>query len=281
MGDANTALQLLLTDNYEEANYLARSLDDYNKQRQQQEQDILLEAEEQVQSTVDLFRDRAIVLAGDTWHLGVLGIVAGRLADKFYRPVILFGSSKSKEERIGSARSIAGFHLMEALRRCEHCLIDYGGHKMAAGITVACSQLDEFRNQFRAIADEMLAETQLIPSLSVDAELAISDLSLSFLEELEKLAPYGNENPEPIFAARNLTLASTPVLIKEKHLKLRFRSQNNVRIEGMGFGWAEQLEELPIYGENYDILFYPRLNNYQGMSSIELKLKDIRKTNMH
>jgi len=276
MGHAEVALNLLLTENAEQAIFYARQLNEYNQQRQQIELDILSEAEEQLQSaggTPEMLSG-AVVLADESWHQGVLGIVAGKLAEKYARPVVLF--RLNEDEWTGSARGIYGFNLMQALGQCDH--IKYGGHWKAAGLTVARTRLAQFREQFHSVTTAMLAEIAGTPSISIDAEITLSELSERFLkEELPLLEPYGTDNPEPTFIARNLTLIAEPKLLKEKHLKLRFNSLENIQVVAMGYQWLNRFDSIPTYGERYEVAFTPKLNNYQGMETIELQIKDIRK----
>jgi single-stranded-DNA-specific exonuclease len=282
IGQVETALQLLLTQSSNEAEYLAKQLDAFNKERQQIELDILSEAEEEIQSTCDLVRNQAIVLANEFWHQGVLGIVAGKLAEKYHRPVVLF--ALNQDEWSGSARGIGKnsgeFDLMQALSRCQDLLLNYGGHWKAAGITIGRNRFTEFQKQFCVIVTAMLAETPILPSLFIDAEIAIPQLTHSFLkEELSRLEPYGADNPEPTFIARNLTLNDQPRLLKEKHLKLLFTAPEKVKITAMGYNWVNKYSEFPTYGETYEVVFYPKLNYYQGLETMEIQIKDIRKTN--
>lgn len=165
---------------------------------------------------------------------------------------------------------------MLALSRCRELLLEYGGHWKAAGITLARNRFPEFQERFGAIVTEMVKDSKLAPTLFIDAELAIPDLTDTVLkEELPRLEPYGTDNPEPTFVARNLTLVDQPRLLKEKHLKLRFNSPENIKITAMGYNWVNKHDEFPTYGETYEVAFYPKINHYQGMESIELQIKDI------
>ncbi|MDI6782511.1 MAG: single-stranded-DNA-specific exonuclease RecJ [bacterium] len=275
MGNANVALNLLLTENAEQAIYYARQLNDYNQQRQQIEREILAEAEDQLQSAGGGVARCTIVLANESWHQGVLGIVAGKLAEKYARPVVLF--ALNEEEWAGSARGINGFNLMRALGQCEN--IKYGGHWKAAGITLDRTHLNEFRKQFYSVTTALLAETAGTPSGTIDAEITVPELTEQFLKaELPLLEPYGTDNPEPTFLARNLTLNAEPRLFKEKHLHLRFNSPENVTVTAMGYNWVNTHDSFPRYGEVYEVVFTPRINTYQRNESIELKIKDIIKT---
>lgn len=280
MGQTEIALRLLFTQSDSEAEYLAKKLDGFNKQRQQIELDILSEAEDQIQTTCDLMQNQAIVLANETWHQGVLGIVAGKLAEKYHRPVALF--TLNQDEWLGSARGIgrnsAEFDLMQVLSQCQEILLNYGGHWKAAGISISRSRFSEFQKRFCDIATEMLAESKITPPIFIDAELPIPKLTPTIIkDELTRLEPYGADNPEPIFMVQNLMLIDQPKLMKEKHLKLRLNSPENIKITAMGYNWVNKYNEFPTYGQTYKIAFYPKLNYYQGMESIELQIKDLIK----
>ncbi|MFB3896337.1 MAG: single-stranded-DNA-specific exonuclease RecJ, partial [bacterium] len=280
MGYADIALKLLLTQNADEAEFLAKKLDEFNKQRQQIELDILSAAEDQIQTNCDLVQNQAIVLANETWHQGVLGVVAGKLAEKYHRPVVLFTSNQN--EWCGSARGIgrnsAEFDLMQVLSRCQEMLLSYGGHWKAAGISLSRNSFPGFQKQFCDIATEMLSETTITPSIFIDAELPIPKLTVTMIkEDLTRLEPYGADNPEPTFMTQNLILIDQPRLMKEKHLKLRFNSPENIKISAMGYNWVNKHNEFPTYGETYEVAFFPKLNYYQGMESIELQIKDLKK----
>ncbi|MCX7918953.1 MAG: single-stranded-DNA-specific exonuclease RecJ [bacterium] len=273
---SDTALRLLLSDSPEQANELAHKVDELNRDRRQLESELFTRAEEKILSETDLIRNRAIVLWNESWHQGILGVVAGKIAEKYQRPVALLGFDGVRWS--GSVRSIDGFDLISALRCCDS-LTNYGGHAKAAGIAVDPANLNLFCEQFYTVANQRMAKLELISPLAIDAEVNLAELSFKFLkEELPRLEPFGMGYPEPTFLVRHATISDEPKLMKEKHLKFRIRSPENISCTGMMYRYVDhEPDSVPItYGETYDIVFTPRLHSYQGTETIELVIKDIR-----
>lgn len=264
MGDAVPALQLLLAGEAE-AETLALSLDAQNRQRQQLEKGIAEEAREMAAKELN---EPALVLWKDGWHPGVLGIVAGRLASEFGRPVLLIAIDG--EEGNGSARTSPGYNLVEALQCCAQDLVRFGGHQEAAGLTVHVSKLTDFRRRFLDCINSQPAPEK---KKAVTAEAGLDELTLALVNELSQLQPFGHGNPEPVFLARGAFLESTRrVGTAGTHLQLQLRRR--VQVRGIFFGGAET----PVHkGDTVDTVFTLQENSWQGRTSLSLIVQDIRK----
>ncbi len=195
LGDANRAVEMLASDSYDKAVQIARVMENENFQRRKIDEETFLQAQEIVEKILEADNDSAIVLHQEAWHPGVIGIVASRLVERYYRPTIMMTTVDGVAK--GSARSISGFNIHEALKRCESKLIQFGGHKYAAGLTVELDRIDEFRDAFKQVAAELLTEDLLIPEIKIDAEVQLSDLTPKFIRVLNKFAPFGPETCAP------------------------------------------------------------------------------------
>jgi single-stranded-DNA-specific exonuclease len=237
LDDATQSLRLLTTDDPEEARHLAQSLDVQNRERQQVEQRIYDEALELLRQCFDHEQDWAIVLGHRGWHAGVIGIVAARFQRMFYRPTIIIGFDENGVGK-GSGRSIAGCSLVEGLRKASDCLEKFGGHEMAAGLSLHESELERFRGIFHQYVKEALSVDQLQPRLELSGSLEVDQIGSELFEDLEKLAPFGRENPQPVFAFHHIRHRRPPQVIK-KHLKLFLQGESGNH-EAIGFGFAER-----------------------------------------
>ena len=216
-------------------------------------------------------RDAGIVVTARGWHQGVLGIVASRISRKYHRPTIVIGFEDNGNGK-GSGRSIHGLNLVEALNRCRSSLQKYGGHEMAAGLTVREADVDVFSNAFRSAARELLSDEQLQPTLRLDHELAFADLTVDFLQWHEMLQPFGNGNPAPLFFAREVEAVGAPRVIKEKHLGLRLRQGNYHRRAVYFDGVKAELPAAP-----WDIAFRIRADDYEGETLLGIQIEAVRK----
>ena len=266
------ALRLLLTDDEREAKILAEGLDKENQRRQSIEEVILKEAISKVERDVNFKSHRVIVISSDKWHPGVIGIVASRIVEKFYRPTVLIAFNENLGR--GSGRSIKNFHLFEALNKCKEHLVEYGGHEHAAGLTVFKDEIDAFREQLNSIANEVLKPLDLIPRLEIDAEILFSDLTSKLIKELELLEPFGVGNVKPVFAVRNLSLRSKPKIVNSNTLKL-WVTDGELTYEAVGFKRALDFK-LDFTTNRFSLAFTPSANEWQGQEVIQLQLKDLR-----
>jgi single-stranded-DNA-specific exonuclease len=272
LSTAEKSLQLLLTKDEGEAAALADFLDKQNRERQSVEKEVFLAVEEQIARDYNPMRDAAIVVGARGWHPGVLGIVASRISRKYHRPSIVIGVEANAIGK-GSGRSIEGFNLVEALNHCPELLEKFGGHEMAAGLTIREEKIDEFAMKFRRVARELLSDECLQPCLRLDHELAFSDLSFDFLRWHEMLQPFGNGNPHPLFLAREVESVATPRVVNDKHLILRLR-QRNYHQRAVYFDAANA----PLPPTPWDIAFRIRANEYESETRLDMQIQALRRT---
>jgi len=281
LSTAERSLQLLLTRDEGEATQLAEFLDKQNRERQEVEKQIFVAAEEKIahgfgfqsgssQVGCPSHADAAIVVAARGWHPGVLGIVASRIARKYHRPAIVIGFDENGMGK-GSGRSIEGLNLVEALTRCADRIDKYGGHEMAAGLTMQERNLDLFAGTFRKVARELLSDEDLQPRLRLDHELAFSELNFDFLHWHEMLQPFGNGNPQPLFFAREVGPVAPPRVVNDKHLILRLRQRKHHRRAVYFDGAGERLPPTP-----WDIAFRICPDNYEGETLIGVQIEAVR-----
>ena len=278
IGDANRAVELLVTDDQDKARLLAKELDNENKRRQIIQQAVVDEALLKVNAEADLKNENALVLANAGWHPGVVGIVASKIKEEFNRPTIIIALENGSGK--GSARSVAGFDLYEALTACKTHLDDYGGHPMAAGLTLANKKLEDFKKAFINFANERLTEENLQATLTLDSEIALQDITPRFMEFLDKLSPYGPGNMQPKFAIRNAEIAGAPKVIGKTGEHIRFKIRQGLKsYPAVGFGLSNKYEML-ITGQPVDIACVVETNEWQGNTSIQMNVRDIKRAVM-
>ncbi len=274
LDDASIGLQLLLSRDVESARPLAQKLDAANAERQQIERNMIQGAVEQAQEYVARGA-RGLVLAKEGWHPGVVGIVASRVVERFHRPTVIVGSFEGTWR--GSARSIEGFHLYDALKSCAGHLTKFGGHKAAAGLSIDPERMAEFRASFEQVTGERLSEEQLIPRQRIDAIVAPKELDVQAVEALQTLAPFGMGNPEPVLGARRIV--TSPRVLENKqpglpgHLKLSLEAAPQLDCIGFGFAELAPLTEAPV-----DLAFQVAVDEYLGHQRVGLKLKALQAT---
>ena len=271
MDSAESSLNLLMSETRDEANKFAKILEEHNRARQKVEGKILEEAEDLINREINFKDHKIIVIAKEGWHHGVLGIVASKLADRFYRPAIVI--SVSDDLCKGSARSIKNFHLFDALLDCKEFLNTFGGHAHAAGLVIARENIEDFKQNINRLAHERLSLEDLIPSLDIDMELNLSDLNEEIILDLEKLEPFGMGNPEPLFYTRNLKLKGEPQVLGRETLKF-WVSDGNVTFQAIGFGMSG-LRNSFTQANYFDLIYNPRIDNWRGNSAILLEAKDV------
>ena len=278
IGDANRAVELLVTDDQDKARLLAKELDNENKRRQIIQQAVVDEALLKVNAEADLKNENALVLANAGWHPGVVGIVASKIKEEFNRPTIIIALENGSGK--GSARSVAGFDLYEALTACKTHLDDYGGHPMAAGLTLSNKKLEDFKKAFINFANERLTEENLQATLTLDSEIALQDITPRFMEFLDKLSPYGPGNMRPKFAIRNAEIAGAPKVIGKTGEHIRFKIRQGLKsCSAVGFGLSNKYEML-ITGQPVDIACVVETNEWQGNTSIQMNVRDIKRAVM-
>jgi single-stranded-DNA-specific exonuclease len=229
------------------------------------------EAEDLISSEINFKEHKVIVIAKEDWHHGVIGIVASKLANRFYRPTILISLSQGLCK--GSGRSIKNFHLFQALLDCKGCLENFGGHQHAVGLVIARDNIEEFKKTINRLAEEKLLLEDLLPSLHIDIELPLSDLSENIIEELEKLEPFGEGNPGPLFYSRALKLRGEPQVLGRGTLKF-WVNDGNVIYQAIGFGMSSLKDSL-IGADSFDLIYTPRIDSWNGRVSVILEITDI------
>jgi len=278
LGQASLAVELLVTEKEDRATELATYINSLNDQRKSLEQSIYLRALRQIKEQYDAENDPAFVLADTDWHQGVIGIVAGRLAEKYHRPVILISLSKTGGKlAVGSARSIPGLHLHQALTACAHHLERFGGHAQAAGLTIAEQNIATFRHEFcQYVADNFDREKNLA-ELRIDCEFPLGVFTVDVVEQIERLAPFGMGNPRPIMCCGNVTLAEPPRAVGQgqQHLALRVQQSGTI-MRAVAFGAGERVHELEC-GRPFDLAFRPVISEYNSLRRVELHVVDWRR----
>lgn len=263
------AVDLLMTEDMEKALNLARQLDVYNRRRQDIEREILGEILKEIEDTMDPKNSRSLVFASSRWHPGVIGIVASRLVDRYYRPAILISLKDGIGK--GSGRSIADFDIYRGLQRCDSLLLSYGGHRFAAGISIREEHIPDFRNLLESVIQEETQASDMVSQTVIDAECRLQDITHSLLSQIETLAPYGACNPEPILCVRNVNVVS-PSVVGNNHLRMRI-SSSGTNCNSIWFSKGHYLET--ITGLPVDIAFTPQINTWGGISDIQLKMHDV------
>lgn len=271
MDTAETAYHLLVSQDENEAVKLADVIEQHNRRRQGIESKILEEAEALIEKEVNFKEHMVIVIAKENWHQGVLGIVASKIADRFYRPTILI--SKGLEFCKGSGRSIKNFHLFEAFVECKDFLSSFGGHEHAAGLLVHHDNIEGFKKRINALAKEQLAIEDLLPTLEIDMELKLSDITDKFVRELDMLEPFGVDNPAPLFFTRKLKLKAMPQVLSRDTLKF-WVSDGNDTCQAIGFRLGSLKDSL-MQAASFDLVYVPSIDSWQGQEKIILEVKEI------
>ncbi len=278
MGHARLAVELLTSEKLIRSMQIAEYLKEQNKQRQQYERKIFKQACEMIIERNLHHPDRkSIVLANENWHTGVIGIVASRIVDKFYRPTIMINAGAAENGVAqGSARSIHGFCLLSAIKACSQHLISFGGHKMAAGVTIETEKIDRFAADFEAYAKENLNESDVTAKLYIDAVAPLAEFRNEMVSELQMLGPFGEGNPKPIFATKGVRLASPPRRVGSgrEHLQLAI-TDNTAAVRCIGFRFGK-LEKKLLEREFFNVAYQPQLNTYNGNTNVEFVLADIQ-----
>jgi single-stranded-DNA-specific exonuclease len=274
---AKAAVQLLLENDYTKAVDFAYEIQKHNTERKVHDSSITDQALDMIRSDHWLLNQaKSTVLFKEDWHKGVIGIVASRCIESFYRPTVIF--TKTKENMAaGSARSVSGFDLYAAIEECSHLLEQFGGHMHAAGMTIEIENIPKFRMAFDKIANRMLRPDQLVPEITIDLEIPISEISPKFYRIMKQMAPFGPHNMQPIFMSKNLQLGSEPKVLKEKHLKLELLdSETGMTITALAFGMAEQhLEDLKAE-KSFDAVYSIEENTFRGQSTLQFYIRDLK-----
>jgi len=271
MDTAEASLDLLMSQTPEEAIKFAEILEGHNRARQKIERKILEEAEDLINKEINFKEHKIIVIAKEAWHQGVLGIVASKLAEKFYRPTIVI--SLNGDFCKGSGRSIKNFHLFQALSDCKEFLNAFGGHSHAAGLVIAKDNIEDFKRNINRLAHERLSLEDLLPSLEIDMEAGFRDLNEQLISELEMLEPFGVGNPEPLFYTRNLKLKGQPQTLSRETLKF-WVTDGIITFQAIGFGMSNLKNSL-LNVDTFDLVYTPGLDNWRDETAVLLEARDI------
>ena len=278
MGHARLAVELLTSDSPTRSTEIAEYLKEQNTRRQQRERKIFEHACEMIaQQGLDHPDQRSIVIASESWHTGIIGIVASRIAEKYYRPTIMINTGPSGDKIAqGSGRSIPGFSLLDAISACSQHLIDFGGHKMAAGLTIETEKIPQFTADFEDHTKQNLSENDMVAKLRIDAAAPLRGFNEEMVRELQMLKPFGQGNPRPVFATEGVRLAAPPrkVGTKGEHLQLAI-TDNTAAVRCIGFRLGK-LEKKLLEQEFFNVAYQPQINTYNGGSNVEFVLADIR-----
>ncbi|WP_207496269.1 single-stranded-DNA-specific exonuclease RecJ [Aridibaculum aurantiacum] len=272
MDDAKKAVNLFIENDCDKAMEFAEMLHSDNTDRREADSSITEEALEQIKNDPALVNRKSTVVYQEHWHKGVVGIVASRLIETYYRPTVVL--TRSGDVAAGSARSVAGFNLYEAIHACKEHLLGYGGHFAAAGMTLLPENVEAFAKKFEEVVSATITPEQLIPEIVIDAEVQLSDLSFSFYNIINQMEPYGPENMRPVFIAKNVVDTGWSRVVKEQHIKFSLR-QNNYTFNGIGFNMAEKFDLLT--GKRpLDVVFTLDVNEWNGERSLQLRVCDVR-----
>ncbi len=274
MGKADDALELLLTEDSAKARELALFLDSANQERKQVENEIMEEAVRRIEASYDPASHYGIVVGAVGWHVGVVGIVASRLVNKYGRPAIVVGFDENGLGR-GSCRSIEGFDLLGGLKACAGYLSRHGGHEMAAGLEIQQSVFEEFQKVFQGICEKGLKGRDLHRTLELDSWVSMADvMTPGFMEVITRMGPFGESNAEPVWGLKSVQIVGAPRVLKESHLKMRVGIGSEV-CDAIGFKMAERLKDLP--EGPVDLAFNLRTNTFMNRTTLQLNLLDFRK----
>lgn len=274
LGDAERAVRLLITDSKKEAIDLAMILETENYERRKIDVDTFDSATELVENNPDFENELAIVLHQEGWHPGVIGIVASRLVEKYYRPTVMLTTIDGVAK--GSARSISNLNIYEALQRCESSLLHFGGHQAAAGLAIELDKIEEFKTRFNQVIRELVSEDDLFPEIIIDSKLKFSDITPKFLKILEQFSPFGPGNMRPVFLAEDVQVSGNPRIVGTNHLLLSLRQHGSEKVfDSIGFNMGEFYQPIISNNSEYDIVFTIDKTTRDGRTYPQFRLKDI------
>ena len=273
MGKAEEALELFLSSNINTVNDLTKRLNEHNSVRQATEKAIYENVIEKIEKE-KLNDNKVLIVTGENWHHGVIGIVSSKITDMYFKPSILLSFEEDGIGK-GSGRSIPGFDLHEALSKCSDKIEKFGGHSMAVGITVKKEELEDFKQELEKIATESKID-EIIPIVNIDAKINLSDINKEMVQSLKQLEPFGEANKMPIFAFKNLKIDSIRALSEGKHLKLTLKDNNNI-INAIGFNMGYLVDEY-IIGDKIDVAGVLEINTFNGVDNLQINMRDIMKS---
>jgi single-stranded-DNA-specific exonuclease len=275
MDIARHVVELFECEEFEPARQLAAMLDSRNRERQRMQQQI---TEMALLETANLFDSKFVVVAGEGWHRGVIGLAASRIAERLFRPTIVLSIDNGIAH--GSARSVGSFHLLNALDNCSHLFEQFGGHAAAAGMQIKTENIDPLRSALNAYAAEALTDDDLVPILNIDAHVSSASLSLNLLDELAGFEPYGAGNPKPVFVTKDLVIRDEPFVMKDKHLKFWLQNNEGKRFEAVWWDGVERSKGRTLSaGSRIEIAYTPEANTWNGNTRLQLVVEDLKTDN--
>jgi len=271
MGDATTAVQLMISETEAKAKAFAKELEAVNMRRREKDSKTMEEALQMVDDNLDMDVTSILVLYKEDWHLGVIGIVASRLVDLYHRPAIMLSSVEGVIK--GSGRSIRGFNIYNAMKKCEDLLEQFGGHEFAAGLTIKEGKLTEFKRRMNDIAYLDLSENSFEPELQIDTELNLEDIDMKFWKLLNQFEPFGPNNLRPIFVSKNVETVGEPTIVGNGHLKMKVKQGESGIFDTIGFNMHEYLPL--VRKETFDMAYVVEENHWNGRRTLQIRIKDI------
>lgn len=272
---ARHVVDLFECEDFNECRKLANLLDSRNRERQKIQQQI---TELALQETEKLLETKFVVVSGEGWHRGVIGLAASRIAERVFRPTIVLSSENGMAH--GSARGIPNFHLLQAMESCAELFEQFGGHAAAAGMKIKTEAVENLRARLNEYAALNLSDDQLVPELKIDAHVSSETLSLGMLEELKRLEPFGAGNPKPVFVTKDLSIDEEPLVMKEKHLKLKLASTGGKRFEAVWWDGVERAKGQTLRrGNRIELAYSPGANVWQANTRLQLVVEDLREHN--
>ncbi len=271
MGDATTAVQLMIAESEAKGKAFAHELESVNMRRRDKDSKTMEEALSMIDDDMDLSETSIMVLYKEDWHLGVIGIVASRLVDLYHRPAIMLSSVEGVIK--GSGRSIKGFNIYNAMKKCEDLLEQFGGHEFAAGLTIMEGKLSEFKRRMNEIAYLDLSENSFEPELQIDTELDLGDIDMKFWKLLNQFEPFGPHNLRPIFASRKVEAVGVPTIVGNGHLKMKVKQGDSGVFDAIGFNMHEYLPF--VRKETFDMAYVVEENHWNGRRTLQIRIKDI------
>lgn len=275
LSSADKVMTLFNTELDQEARDIAEELNRQNNERRDLQEEIFKQAVKKIEEEVDLENDKCIVISGKGWHRGIIGIVASKIVEQYFRPTILIAVEEDGWG-YGSGRSIPNFHLLNAMNSSKRWIHNHGGHSQAAGLKIEEKNIEGLRREINNYSKEKLTEKDLIPVLKIDAKLNLDQVNFSLIEEVHQLFPYGMGNPRPIFCSSNLKLEENPYVLKEKHIKLKLKDNTAGNVGAIGFGMGLFSEGAIANNGEISVAYFPEINEWNGNINIQLGLKDIK-----
>ena len=271
---AYDAVNLLLSDDEEESIAFSKIVNEHNVNRKNVDASITTEALQMIESEETDTQKYSTVLFSKNWHKGVIGIVASRCIEKYHRPTIIL--TETNGHAAGSARSVPGFDVYDAIEACSEHLIQFGGHAFAAGLTIELDKIDDFKKAFEKAVAQRIKDEHLKPVINIDIPLDFVEIDPKFVRILEQMAPFGPKNMTPVFVAKNVRLKGEPRILKEKHLKMTVFQEGSHHLDAIGFGMVDDFYENLKTALSFDLCYQVEFNEFRGEKKMQLMIKDIK-----